>query len=127
MEHVAVGSKRSHDAESVISTADKGPDEKKPKLKVVTSAIRNALSKSFDGESSKIGLLAYFSKGTAEDRANFFAREDKRLSKHDLNQLWTLRMQTPERSCVKGTGQNYVSRSIGKLNEKTTYKMGHAV
>jgi hypothetical protein len=41
------------------------------------SAIRNTLSKSADGESSKIGLLAYFSKGTAEDRANFFAREDE--------------------------------------------------
>lgn len=79
LEHVAVGLKRSHNAESVISTADKGPDEKKPKLKVVMSAIRNALSKSFNGESSKIGLLAYFSKGTAEDRANFFAREDERF------------------------------------------------
>ena len=71
MEQIAVGSKRSH--------ADRGPDKKKPKLKVVASAIQNALSKAADGESSKNGLLAYFSKGTAEDRANFFAREDERF------------------------------------------------
>ncbi len=59
-------------------------DPKKPKLKRIVSAIRNALDIEKDtgdlGEESKSSLLRFFSKGTANDKKAYFAREDERAA-----------------------------------------------
>ncbi len=56
--------------------------KKKPKLKKITSAIRNAFQVAKEakdlGEESKFGLLNFFSRGTAQDKRAYFEREDER-------------------------------------------------
>ena len=60
----------------------RGHEKKKSKLKTITSAIRNAFELSKEtkdlGQEPKFGLLKFFSKGTAEDKKAYFAREDER-------------------------------------------------
>jgi hypothetical protein len=57
-------------------------EKKKPKLKTVSSAIRNAFEMSQEaedlGQEPKFGLLKFFSKGTVEDKKAYFEREDER-------------------------------------------------
>ena len=58
-----------------------GHEKKKSKLKTITSAIWNAFELSKEtkdlGQEPKFGLLKFFSKGTAEDKKAYFAREDE--------------------------------------------------
>ena len=59
-------------------------DAKKPKLKKITSSIRNAFQVAKEaedlGKESKFGLLNFFSKGTAQDKRAYFEREDERVA-----------------------------------------------
>ena len=59
-------------------------DAKRPKLKKITSAIRNAFQVAKEakdlGEESKFGLLNFFSRGTAQDKRAYFEREDERAA-----------------------------------------------
>ena len=64
--------------------------EKKPRLKKIVSAIRNAFDVAQEaedlGEESKFGLLKFFSKGKAADKKAYFAREDERAANmHSVN------------------------------------------
>ena len=58
--------------------------DKKPRLKKIVSAIRNAFDMEKEakdlGDESKFGLLKFFSKGKAADKKAYFAREDERAA-----------------------------------------------
>jgi hypothetical protein len=75
---IASGSKRTLTPEG----SPQGHEKKKSKLKTINPAIRNAFELSKEtkdlGQEPKFGLLKFFSKGTAEDKRAYFAREDER-------------------------------------------------
>jgi hypothetical protein len=58
-----------------------GHEKKKSKLKMITSTIQNALKLSKEkkdlGQEPKFGLLKFFSKGSAEDKKAYFARDNE--------------------------------------------------
>ncbi len=58
--------------------------KKRPKLKKITSAIRNAFQVAKEAkdlsEESKFGLLNFFSRSTAQDKRMYFEREDERAA-----------------------------------------------
>jgi hypothetical protein len=75
---VPTGSKQNQNSPSL---------EPKNVKKTITSAIRNALELSTEaknGQSTKNGLLKYFSKGTQEDKNAYFLREDERSNEARL-------------------------------------------
>jgi len=59
-------------------------EDKKPRMKKIVSAIRNAFDMAKEaedlGEESNFGLLKFFSRGNTEDKKAYFAREDERAA-----------------------------------------------
>lgn len=73
----------SSNAQAITASSSSGEKEK-PIKKTIMSAISRALKKSEEekkmGKEMESGLLKLFSKGTAEDRAAYFQREDEKAA-----------------------------------------------
>jgi hypothetical protein len=85
-----------------------GHEKKKSKLKTITSAIRNAFELSKETkdlcQEPRFGLLKFFSKGTAEDKMAYFAREDERAENTwSLNGVEVQDLQIWKRSYMRGS------------------------
>jgi hypothetical protein len=77
-------SPKSSSSSIVVTAFSSSGDKEKPKKKTVMSAISRALKISEEekklGEKPQNGLLKFFSKGTEEDRAAYFRREDEKAA-----------------------------------------------
>ena len=79
----AISLMASSSSNSITASSSSGENER-PKKKTVESAISRALRESEEekklGKKTGSGLLKFFSKGTAEDRAAYFRREDEKAA-----------------------------------------------
>src|SRR6266545_7682112 len=93
--------------------------KKRPKLKKITSAIRNAFQVAKEAkdlsEESKFGLLNIFSRGTAQDKRAYFEREDKRAANTQL--------VTDNNLKNENTDKKEHERELGRLRQQKQRKL----